>query len=156
MGHRALHAVPTGNGLYDCYRTRWDGLAALEHPERVPDPQDSRAPVAEAVDAVGVLDLVEPTDEALFVRGGGTYLVRRLDLPTRGPPTDRENAPTGLARISDNTGANRLDCDLRTVTEVLGDAVDAGLVPPGVAEGYLREFLARHPDAREVILIPPS
>lgn len=156
MGHRALHAVPTEDGLYDCYRTRWDGLVAFDHPGRVPDLQDSHAPVAETVDAVGVLDLLEPTDEALFVHGERVaYLVCRLGVPTRETPPGRETVPLALAPVTDSVAAERLDCELRVVTEVLGDAVDAGLVPRAVAEGYLRIFLARHPDAREVVPLNP-
>jgi len=157
VGHRALHAVPAADGLYDCYRTRWDGLAAFEHPDRVPDLQDFHTPVAEAVDAVGVLDLLEPTDEALFVHGEGVaYLVCRLDIPTRETPPGRETVPLALVSVSDGVAAERLDCELRAVTEVLGDAVDAGFVPRAVAERYLGLFLARHPDALEVIWLARS
>jgi hypothetical protein len=151
VGHRALCAVSTPEGRYDCYRTRWDGLAAFEYSHRVPDLRDSRAPVAEAVDAVGVLDLLEPTDEALFVRGGAAYLVCRLDVPVLDADTGQRTVPAALAAVADGAAANRLDCELRAVKGVFGDAVDAGLLSRALADGYLRVFLARHPDARAVI-----
>jgi hypothetical protein len=155
VGHRALHAVPTAAGRYDCYRTRWDGLAVFEHPDRVPDPRDSHTPVAEGVDATGVLALLEPTDEALFVHGERmAYLVCRLDVPAGRVATANTAVPMALVAVTDGAAADRLDAELQAVKAVLGDAVDAGLVPRAVAEGYLRIFLARHPDAREVIWHP--
>jgi len=152
VGHRALYAVPTVDGRYDCYRTRWDGLAVFEHPDRVPDPRDSHTPVAEGVDATGVLALLEPTDEALFVHGErAAYLVCRLDIPTGRVRTDSTAVPTALVAVTDGATADRLDAELQAVKAVLGDAVDAGLFTRAVAEGYLRIFLARHPDVQEVI-----
>jgi hypothetical protein len=157
VGHRALHAVPTGDGLYDCYRTRWGGLATFEHPDRIPDPQDSHTPVAEAVDAVGVLDLLEPADEALFVHGDDLpYHVVRLHVPTAASGLPDSPGHTALVPVPDAETARRLDCELRTAKDLLGDAVDAALVPRLVADGYLRVFLARHPDTREVIWLAGS
>ena len=156
MGHRALHAVPTTAGRYDCYRTRWGGLAAFEHPRRPADPRESHTPLAEAVDAVGVLDLLEPTDEALFVHGEEVaYLHLRLDVPTCHGGDRRTAGQTALAAVTDSAAANRLDRELGVLKAVLGDAVDAGLLPRGLAGGYLRVFLVRHPDAREVIPVTP-
>ena len=170
MGHRALHAVPTGDGRYDCYRTQWDGLAVFAPSDGAPDspdagrrpivdPPDDDRLVAESRDAAGVLSALDPGDEALFVHGEGAYLVCRLTVPTLAdeadPPGDRA-AATALVPVTDAPRARRLDADLRTAREVLGDAVDAGLVPRPMAERYVRAFLARHPDAREVVWLPPG
>ena len=161
MGHRALHAVPTGNGRYDCYRTRRDGLAAFASSGGVPELRESDRPVAESRDAAGVLSVLAPGDEVLFVHGEGSYLVCRLAVPTLagrpGPTGDRTAATaTALVPIPDGRRARRLDADLRTAREVLGDAVDAGFVPRPMADSYVRAFLARHPDAREVVWVPPD
>ena len=161
MGHRALHAVQTGDGRYDCYRTRWGGLAAFDPPGGVPGPPDADRLVAESRDAAGVLSALDPGDEVLFVHGEGSYLVCRLAVPTLagrpGPTGDRTAATaTALVPVPDGRRARRLDADLRTAREVLGDAVDAGFVPRPMADSYVRAFLARHPDAREVVWLPPD
>jgi len=172
VGHRALHVVPTGDGRYDCYRTRWDGLTAFAPSGDIPDPAsadrrsvpdlpDADRLVAESRDAAGVLSALDPGDEALFVHGEGAYLVCRLTVP---PLAERTDPPgnqtaataTALVPVGDPRRARRLDADLRTAREVLGDAVDAGLVPRPMAERYVRAFLARHPDARELVWLPAS
>ena len=153
MGHRALHAVPTGGG-YDCYRTRWDGLAVFEG--AFPERPDSRLLVAEGLDAVGVLGALAGGDEALFVHGEDTvYLVRRLDIPLTSVVDSRSDPESVLLPVSDPETARRLDGDVATAKGILGDAVDAGLCSQWVAEGYLRAFLTRHPDAGAVVWVPP-
>lgn len=159
MGHRALHAVPTGDGRYDCYRTQWDGLAAFAPSGGIPDPPDADRPVAKSVDAAGVLSVLDRGDEVLFDHGEETaYLVCRLTVPALAAWPDRTGGPrttaAALVSVADGRTARRLDADLRTAREVLGDAVDAGLVPRPVAERYVRAFLARHPDTGEVVWLP--
>jgi hypothetical protein len=161
VGHRALHAVQTGDGRYDCYRTRWGGLAAFDPPGGVPGPPDADRLVAESRDAAGVISALDPGDEVLFVHGEGAYLVRRLTVPTLAERADLSRdqtavTATALAPVADAQSARRLDADLRTAREVLADAVDAGLVPRPRAERYVRAFLARHPDARDVVWLPPD
>lgn len=153
MGHRALHAVPVGGGRYDCVRTHWGALAVFE--ATFPEPPDSRSPVAAGVDAVGVLRALRESDEALFVHGEDTaYLVRSLAVPTIGEDGSRENARNVLVPVADGDAARRLDGDITAAREILGDAVDAGLLTRSLADGYLRAFVTRHPDAGAVVPRP--
>ncbi|MEF8853768.1 MAG: hypothetical protein V5A44_11325 [Haloarculaceae archaeon] len=153
MGHRALHAVPVEDG-YDCVRTRWGGLAVFDG--SIPDPPDARRPVAERVDAVGVLRALTDVDEALFVHGDDVaYLVRRLDVPPVAG-VDPGTSVRVLLPVADGATARRLDGDLATAKGVLGDAVDAGLLARWMAAAYLRAFVARHPGVRGVIWERPE
>lgn len=149
MGHRALHAVPTTGGRYDCVRTHWDSLAVFE--AGFPDPPDSH-PVVEGVDAVGVLRTLRDADEALFVHGQGTvYLVWSLAVPTADSGGQTGRGGQVLVPVTDADSARLLDRDVATAKGILGDAVDAELITRPIAEGYLRAFLARHPDARGAV-----
>jgi hypothetical protein len=153
VGHRALHAVPTEDG-YDCVRTRWGGLAVFDG--GFPDPPESRRPVAEQVDAVGVLRTLVHADEALFVHEqAAAYLVRPLNVPTAGGDDQPPGPGRVLVPVADAGTARRLDRDLATAKGLLGDAVDAGLLAEWTAEAYLRTFVTRHRDAEAVIWHPP-
>jgi hypothetical protein len=152
VGHRALHAVPTGDG-YDCYRTRWDGLAVFEG--SFPERPESRRPVAEVLDPIGVLRALAPGDEALFVHGeDAAYLVRSLDVPLASAGDTRTDPGRALVPVPDPETARRLDDDIATAKGILGDAVDAGFCTRRVAEEYLRAFVAHHPDAEAVVWGP--
>lgn len=144
MGHRALVVVETDG--FDCYRSQWGGLASLD-PAAVVESVADGTPLERGVSAAGVLALLDPrADEALLVRSGdGTvrYLVRWLGVPAAGTDGD---GPVVLAPVSDPGTAARLDCALRTLKGVLGDAVDAGLLGPRGAVAYLATVLAGHPD----------
>ena len=153
MGHRALHAVPVGGGRYDCVRTRWGTLAVFD--SGFPEPPDSPSPVTEGVDAIGVLRSLRESDEALFVHGEDTaYLVRSLAVQTVEGDGCRGESGLVVVPVADGDAARRLDGDLATAKDVLGDAVDAGLCTRSLAEGYLRAFVARHPDSGAVVWRP--
>jgi hypothetical protein len=152
VGHRALHALPTAGGRYDCVRTQWDALAVFE--EEFPNLPDSR-PVVEGVDAVGVLRTLRAADEALFVHGEETaYLVWSLAVPAGDSSGHRGRRGQVLVPVTDADTARLLDRDVTTARGILGDAVDAGLLTRSMAEDYLRAFFARHPDARRTVWHP--
>jgi hypothetical protein len=148
VGHRTLVAVERRAGEFDCYRSRWGGVAPATDPAgdiaatvaRVP-------PLARAASVSHVLCHIAPrTDETLLVRslaGVESFLVRWLGVPT----SDGDGtAPAILVPVDDQAAVERIDCALRTATGVLGDAVDAGLCPQWIAVGYLARFATRHPD----------
>lgn len=150
-------AVERADGRFDCYRSQWGAVAALDDdPAAVVESvlADGR-PVASGASVGRVLGVLDPlSDERLLVRTDGSvthYLVRRLDVPvagTAGPggtqPAD--GVPVVLLPVSDRRAVERLDVVLRTAKGVLGDAVDGGLVPRAAAERYLATVVARHPD----------
>lgn len=149
MGHRALVAVERPGGEFDCYRSQWAGGG--------PDDGDPVAavdatvagqrPLATGASVSRVLDLLAPrSDEALLVRSGDhttRYLVRWLGVPTA---HDDGDGPMVLVPTTDADAVDRLDCTLQTAKGILGDAVDAGLIPHWMAVGYLATTVARHPD----------
>lgn len=151
MAHRALVAVERAAGQYDCYRSRTGGLAAID--EDPPTAVDAMVVVGHLVgadvSAAGVLDLLDPqTDEALIVeaRDGAvtSYLVVWLGLVGRADVP--EAAPAVLVPVSDGVAADHLRRTVRAWKGVLGDGVDAGILPSDVALGYLTVAVARHPD----------
>lgn len=151
MGHRALVAVERHGGEFDCYRSQWTGVG--------PDDGDPAAavdrivaagrPLASGASVSRVLDLLAPrSDEALLVRAAGhttRYLVRWLGVPT----AHDGDGPVVLVPTTGFDVVERLDCTLRTAKGVLGDAVDAGLLPRWMAVGYLATMVTRHPDVPE-------
>ena len=152
MGHRTFVAVHSGDGRYDCYRFQWGGDGeSLERDWAGFDAAEDRSPTATGLTVEGVLARLDPlSDETLFVRGGEkrTYLVVSLALVTSASPVKR--APDAvLVSVEHADGAASIRRFARTLKGVLGDAVDAGLVPRVVARGYLAVRLARHPDATE-------
>lgn len=164
MGHRALVAVEDADGRYSCYRSQWGGLAAFGSvpPPAVVAEASDHTPLARDLDAAGVLESLDRrSDEALFVDAvaGGvrTYLVCRLGVPTaRGDPCGV--GPTALVPVTDPATAREIECVHRTLSAVLGDAVDAGLVTAEAAVAYLGTAMAGHPDVtgETLWLLPPS
>lgn len=158
MGHRTLVAVERADDRFDCYRSQWGTVAALDgDPAAVVESvlADGRQ-VASGVSVDRVLGLLDPlSDEGVLVCTDGSvtlYRVGRLDVPvaSTGEPGGTQPAaggvPVVLLPASDRRAVERLVVALRTAKEVLGDAVDAGLVPRAAAERYLATVVARHPD----------
>lgn len=175
MGARTLVAVEGPERRYDCYHSQWGG----EHLEWLlkqgplddgPTGLVDEEPTLTGIPADRVLSVVESrTDDALVVQAGDdrveAYVVCRLDIVTGPGPDpgntrcDADQAP--MARIcraialvpwTDATAAARLRRLLRIGKGILGDAVDAGLIPAWLASAYLGVRLARISDAPDRIL----
>ncbi|WP_123532956.1 DUF6735 family protein [Halosimplex salinum] len=166
MGARTLVAVERPNGRYDCYHSQWGGqhldrLVGLLRVDGLPPTLADAGPVETAVPADRVLALLDPREyEALVVDGGSVeaYLVCWLGVEplqhtgradTAGTPADEATAfvrDAALVPWTDAATATRLRRFLRTAKDVLGDAVDAGLLSAPAATASLRIRLAGHPD----------
>lgn len=151
MGARTLVAVERDAGGYDLHRSQWGGehvdrlVALLRAGEVPPDLVDAGAFRA-GVSAGELLDSLDPREyEAFVVADGQTeaYLVCRLGIETGREAGDE---PAALVPWSGEAAAERLRRFVRTAKEVLGDAVDAGLMPAPAATRYLAVRIARHPD----------
>lgn len=159
VGHRALVAVERADGHYDLYHAQWGAddsrlgtiLAADDGCSvgYLLDALGGVGPVASGVGVGGTLDSLDPlTYEALLVLADEptVYLVVAVRVETAGTATDRTAPEAVLVPIADVATAAGIRRYVRTVASVLGDAVDAGLVSPALARGYLRARLASHPD----------
>ncbi|QLH77607.1 hypothetical protein HZS55_09990 [Halosimplex rubrum] len=172
MGARTLVAVERDAGGYDLHRSQWGGehvdrlvdlIRVDEAPPDLVDPEPFRA--GASVDEL--LDSLDPREyEAFVVADDRTeaYLVCRLDIETGREAatavardvTDADttvdaDGPTvadaaALVPWPGEAAAERLRRFVRTAKDVLGDAVDAGLVPAPAATRYLAVRIARHPD----------
>lgn len=152
MAHRALVTVERPDGRYDCYRARWGGLTVFERGGAASVVADAVAgsPLERGASVRSVLAALDPPlDEAFLVRDAAgritTYLVCWLGLQTSVADVASRRAPTALVPVTDSDTARELDCVVRTLKGVLGDAVDAGLLPGWLARGYLVVAVARHP-----------
>ncbi len=174
-------AVARPDGRYDCYHSQWGGkhldrlVARARNGEVPPDFVDSE-PVRTAVpvdrvfariDSRGyealVAVAVDGAVEAYLVCRPGIETGRRTgpDAATAGPPTDAAASFVRGAAVlvpwTDAATAARIRRFSRTAKEVLGDAVDAGLLSPQLATAYLLVRLTRHPDVRdELVWFPPG
>lgn len=175
MGARTLVAVEGPEGRYDCYHSQWGG----EHLEWLLEqgPLDDGAtrlvdeePTRTGIPADRVLSMVESqVYEALVVREGAdhveVYIVCRLGIETARAPgaTNRrssaDEAPTAPSRHAlalvpwtDATAAARLRRFSRIGEGILGDAIDAGLLPAWLASAYFGVRLARISDCPDRIL----
>lgn len=168
MGARTLVAVERDADGYDLYCSQWGGehvdrLVTLVRADEAPPDLVDPDPFRSDVSAGAVLDSLDPREfEAFVVADDRTeaYLVCRLGIETvRRPgradagattdaaatvPEDTESA--ALVPWPGEAAAERLRRFVRTAKDVLGDAVDAGLVSAPAATRYLAARLARHPD----------
>jgi len=168
VGARTLVAVGRDADGYDLHRSQWGGehvdrlvdlIRADEAPPDLVDPE----PLRSGVSAGALLDSLDPREyEAFVVADGRTeaYLVCRLGIETgREAATADGDAvtataadgatgaePAALVPWPGEAAAGRLRRFVRTAKDVLGDAVDAGLVPAPAATQYLAVRVARHPD----------
>ncbi|QPV63736.1 hypothetical protein I7X12_03640 [Halosimplex litoreum] len=168
MGARTLVAVERDAGGYDLHRSQWGGecldrlvdlVRADEAPPDLVDPEPFRSG-ASVDELLGSLDPREY--EALVVADDRTeaYLVYRLGIETgreAATADDDAVAATGVDGVTaaetaalvpwpGEAGGERLRRFVRTAKEVLGDAVDAGLLSAPGATRYLAVRLARHPE----------
>lgn len=170
-------AVARPDGRYDCYHSQWGGehldrlVASVRDGGAPPDLVDPD-PVSTAVPAGRVLDRLGSRGyEALVAADGAVeaFLVCRPGIETGRPPDADGPAETRtepaasfvrdavvLVPWTDEATAARVRRFSRTAKEVLGDAVDAGLLPAWAATGYLPVRLTRHPDVRDEIVWFPS
>ncbi len=172
-------AVARPDGRYDCYHSQWGGehldrLVAWAWDDGVPPDLVDPEPVHTAVPADRVLARIDSRGyEALVavaVDGAvEAYLVCRPGIET-GRPTGTGAATAGtrddaaasfvrdaavLVPWTDAAAAARIRRFSRTAKEILGDAVDAGLLSAWLATAYLAVRLTRHPDVRsEIIWLP--
>ncbi|WP_436932336.1 DUF6735 family protein [Halosimplex halobium] len=166
MGARTLVAVERDAGGYDLHRSQWGGehvdrLVALVRADEAPPDLVDPEPFRSGASAEAVLDSLDPREfEAFVVADGRTeaFLVPRLGIETGRQPgsparadTDRKTRstdaePAALVPWPGEAAAERIRRFLRTAKDVLGDAVDAGLVPAPAATRYLAVRVARHPD----------
>ena len=166
MGARTLVAVERDDGGYDLHRSQWGGehvdrLVALLRAGEVPPDLVDPAPLRSGVAADAVLDSLDPREYEVFVAAADrteAFLVCRLGIET-GRTFEGADDPTvgdattvaaveaaALVPWPGEAAAERLRRFVRTAKEVLGDAVDAGLVPAPAATRYLAVRIARHPD----------
>ncbi|ELZ22472.1 hypothetical protein C475_18208 [Halosimplex carlsbadense 2-9-1] len=162
MGARTLVAIERDADGYDLHRSQWGGehvdrlvdlVRADEAPPDLVDPEPFRS----GVSADELLDSLDPREfEAFVVADDRTeaYLVCRLGIETgreAATADDDAVAATGtesaaLVPWPGEAAAERLRRFVRTAKDLLGDAVDAGLVPAPAATQYLAVRIARHPD----------
>ncbi|WP_135364228.1 DUF6735 family protein [Halosimplex halophilum] len=166
MGARTLVAVERDADGYDLHRSQWGGehvdrLVALVRADEAPPDLVDPEPFRSGASVEELLDSLDPREfEVLVVAGDRTeaFLVPRLAIETgrrygtaSGAATDRETPstdaePSALVPWPGEAAAERIRRFLRTAKDVLGDAVDAGLVPAPAATRYLAVRVARHPD----------
>ncbi len=174
-------AVARPDGRYDCYHSQWGGehldrLVAWAWADGVPPDLVDPEPVRTAVPADRVLARIDPRGyEALVavaVDGAvEAYLVcwpgietgqqTGTDAATAGSRTDAAASFVRDAAVlvpwTDAATAARLRRFSRIAKGVLGDAVDARLLPAWMATAYLAVRLARHPDVCDAFLwLPPG
>ncbi len=169
-------AVARPDGRYDCYHSQWGG----EHLDRLvasvrdgevppdlvdPDSVDTTVPTSRVLDRLGsrgyeALVAADGTVEAFLVCRPGIETGRQPDAEA--PAGTRDDAAASFVRDAvvlvprtDAAAAARIRRFSRTAKGVLGDAVDAGLLPEWMATAYLAVRLARHPDVRDPILWIP-
>lgn len=176
MGARTLVAVERRDGRYDLHHSQWGGehldrLSAMDRGDGLSPGLVDPNPVCSAVPVQRLLPALKPrAHEAVVVvdETTETYLVCWLGIETS---RESESAPSAEAREgcssaftgdvtalvpwTDDATAARLRRFLRITKDVLGDAVDAGLVPAWLAAAYLAVRLARHPDSPDDILWLP-
>ncbi|QLH82882.1 DUF6735 family protein [Halosimplex pelagicum] len=167
MGARTLVAVERDAGGYDLHRSQWGGehvdrLVDLVRADEAPPDLVDPVPFRSGASADELLDSLDPREyEAFVVADDRTeaYLVCRLGIETgresatavagtatdAGAATDVADA-AALVPWPGEAAAERLRRFVRTAKDVLGDAVDAGLVPAPAATQYLAVRVARHPD----------
>lgn len=164
MGARALVALERPDGRYDLYHTQWGGervdrLVSLVRAGEVPTDLVDTDPLDTGVHTEQVLAPVDTREYEAVVVGGerpDAYLVCRVAVDS----DSRAERSTALVPYSDRMAAERIRQFLRTTRDVLGDAVEAGLVPASVATGYVAARLARHPDTpvdgEEILWLSPG
>lgn len=151
VGQRTLVAVERDDGRYDYCHRPVDRAGPAASP-RVRDP-----PEGTAVGPDGLLGTLDPRDhDWLVVVGERTERFAVLWLGLELLEVGAVAVDCGALVPADSRREERLHRWLRDAKDVLGDAVDAGLLPWPVAVEYLRARVAAHPDvpAQRVIWLP--
>jgi len=177
VGARTLVAVERRDGRYDLHHSQWGGehldrLSTVESGDELAPELVDPEPICTLVPVQRLLSALDPrAHEAVVVVGETTetYLVCWLGVETSRESgsapaaTTRDECSsaftgdaTALVPWTDDATTARLRRFLRTTKDVLGDAVDAGLVPGWLATAYLAVRLARQPDSPDNVLWLPT